>query len=258
MEDYNTEIAIKRLQKYTESAIFKIKQYQKLGYKVERIVLAMLGDIIESSEKHKNSARATDTSTPAQIQNSIENLYKYLIVPLGNLQIEMDVICVTGNHDWNDHGINMFYPGREHYSWIIYKTLELLSKEVGFNWMNYNVAEGCFAEHQIYGHTIVYEHGVGVNVDHKKMQTRADSRAKQLQKHVTYFRMGDKHNVSRFNEDTLVCNGAFFGGDSKGVEYSGINCYTALAGQIMFAYVPRKDERLPIFDSFVIQLQHVK
>jgi hypothetical protein len=75
---------------------------------------------------------------------------------------------------------------------------------------------------------------------------------------ITYFRVGDKHHICRFNEDTLVVNGAFFGSDTEGTEYSGISGYESDAGQIMFFHVPRKDDRrLTIYDSFVIQLAHI-
>lgn len=259
MKDYNSDVALRRIQKYTQSALFKIEQHIKSGYQVEKIVLAILGDIIESSEKHKNSARATDCGTPEQIQKAIEYLHLELIYPIAATGIPLEVICVTGNHDHNDHGLQMFRPGREHYSWVIYKALELIGqRDIGLNAPVYHIPEGAFYLHKIYGHNILYEHGVGVSATESAMNMHLNKRIKQVGEFITYFRMGDKHNISRFNEDTLVVNGAFFGGDKEGVEYSGIMGYHACAGQIMFCWVPRGDERLPIYDSFIIQLQHIK
>lgn len=254
---YNSDIARKRLRAYAKSAIFKIKQHQNSGYNVERIVLSFLGDIIESSEKHKNSQRATDCSTPEQVRKAVEYLYIEIIKPLSELGISLDVICVTGNHDHDDHGIKMFEPGREHLSWVFYNMLKLICKEAGMKHVTFDIPKGVFATTEIYGHRILYEHGTGVPANEKAMLNRLNQRIRQLREHITYFRMGDKHNICRFNEDTLVVNGAFFGNDTKGIEYSGICGYHACAGQIMFCYVPREDERLPIFDSFIIQLQHI-
>ena len=258
MKDYDSQVAKRRMQNYTEAAIFKIKQHIKLGYNVERIVLALLGDIIESSEKHPNSQRSTDCSTPEQMRLAVEYLYKDVILPLSELGIKMDVICVTGNHDHDDHKIKMFEPGREHLSWVFYNMLKMLAEQSGLEHVAFEIPIGIFTTTSIYGHRILYEHGTGIGTAEKAMLGRLNQRIRQLKQHITYFRMGDKHNICRYNEDTLVVNGAFFGNDDLGIEYSGINGYHACAGQIMFCYVPRKDERLPIFDSFIIQLQHVK
>lgn len=100
MVNYNTDIALRRLTGYTEAALFKIKQHMDSGYKMERIILAIMGDIIESDKKHPNSARATDTGTASQIRNAIEGLYSLVLKPLATFcesnRIKMEVIAVTG------------------------------------------------------------------------------------------------------------------------------------------------------------------
>lgn len=94
--EYSTEVAIRRLQEYARVSIAQIQLKQEAGYDVERIVLVLLGDIIESDKKHANSARATDTGTAQQIADAIEYLHTLVIAPLAALGIEMEVICVTG------------------------------------------------------------------------------------------------------------------------------------------------------------------
>lgn len=260
MPGYNSEIAKKRIQEYARAAIFKINQHAVSGYKIERIVLAFLGDIIESSEKHSNSQRATDSSTPDQIKNAALWLYEYLLTPLASLGVQVDVKCVTGNHDWNDHGINQYNPGQEHYSWPLYHFMKFAAQREGLKNVAFDIPLGCFTYTEIYGHLVCYEHGVKVSASHASMDKRREQRGNQLKKFITFYRMGDKHNISRFNEDRLVVNGAFFGGDTEGREYSGIHGYDSLPAQIMLCYVPRKkgDPRLPLYDSFVIQLGHIK
>lgn len=260
MDGYNTEIARRRLQEYARALIFKIKEHQESGYNVERIVLAFLGDIIESSEKHKNSARATDSSTPRQIANASYFVFIDLLIPLAELGIRLDVICVTGNHDHNDHGIQMYKPGEEHYSVVFYEAWKHLCAAQGITNITFDIPSGYYTHTDIYGHGIIYEHGVGLSVQEKALNERLHRRSQQVGKFMSMFRMGDKHNISRFSNDTLVVNGAFFGQDRHASEYSGIMGFNAPAAQIIFFHVDRPDQRdlLPIYDSFVIQLQHIK
>lgn len=256
---YNTEIARKRIQKYCEAVIFKIKQHQKSGYKFDKIVLAMLGDLIESDKKHPNSARATDTSTAEQLANCQEYLFVYLIEPLAKLGIPMDVVCVTGNHDHDDHGLAQFAPGKNHLSWPLYHAMRMFTKARGYKHVSFSIPQGAFHLHEIYGHNVLYEHGVGVGATEASMFSRRAQRSQQLGKGITYFRMGDKHHISRYNEDTLVVNGAFFGGDCEGLDYSSINGYSSQPGQVIFFHVPRNEpNRLPVYDSFIIQLGHIQ
>ena len=257
--DFNTEIARKRLKKYGESLIYKIRQHEKANYKFDKIILALLGDIIESSEKAalKNSALSVDTHTNEQIINSVQYIYQYVIAPLQKLKIPIEVVCIPGNHDNRMNGMPMDRPGLLSDTWIIYNMLEMLSDD---RICTYKITSGLYDTSEVYGHTIVYEHGYGIPVQEKRMLERLNQRTRQEKKHITYFRMGDKHNISRFNEDTLVVNGAFFGNSpgDKGHDYSSAMGYSALAAQIVFFHVPRSDERLPCYDSFIIQLNHIK
>jgi len=258
MPNYNTEIAKKRIKAYTEAALFKINQHQKSGYIFDKIILALVGDIIESDKKHANSGRACDSGTAEQMANAQQAIFLDVIEPLARLGIPMDIIMVTGNHDHDGHGLNMFEPGKNHLSWALYHSLKYFTEFRGYSHVKSFIPVGCFHIHTIYNHNVLYEHGVGVSTSEASLKGRRQARSQQTRKMITYFRMGDKHNISRFNEDTLVVNGAFFGSDTEGTEYSGISGYESDAGQIMFFHVPRDDDRrLTIYDSFVIQLAHI-
>jgi len=258
MPNYNTEIAKKRIKAYTEAALFKIKQHQKSGYIFDKIILAILGDIVESDKKHANSGRACDSGTAEQLANAQKAIFLDVIEPLARLGIPMDVVMVTGNHDWDGHGLNMFEPGKNHLSWAMYHAIKDFTSYRGYSHVECFIPIGCFHVHQIYGHNVVYEHGVGTSPSEAGLKQRRQQRTQQIRKMITYFRMGDRHTICRFNEDTLVVNGAFFGSDTEGTEYSGISGYESDAGQIMFFHVPRADDRrLTIYDSFVIQLAHI-
>ena len=187
---YNTEIAIRRLQEYTDAAIDQIYQKIGAGYDIERIVLCLLGDIIESDKKHSNSARATDTGTAQQIADAVEYIYKLVIAPLAQMGAPMEVICITGNHDHDDHGIMMFQPGKQHLSWPLYQSLRLITEAAGIEHVQYIIPEGVFAVTEFYGQRCLYEHGVGVSVSESSMRSHKAKRAEQLNMPITYFRMG--------------------------------------------------------------------
>lgn len=254
---YNTPVARKRLFEYGRAALFQIEQKASVGYRVEKIVLALLGDIIESDKKHKNSARATDTGTAEQLYDAQEGLFLFVIEPLARLGIPMEVVCITGNHDWDDHGLNMFQPGKQQLSWPLYRTLEMLTHRVGYSNVTFDIPEGSYSVADFYGQLALYEHGVGVAASEQSMKAHKIKRAEQEKKHLTYFRMGDKHTVTSLNAGQMVVNGAFFGATAGGTEYSGIAGYSSCAAQWMGFHVARKDSRLTLYDSFTIQLEHV-
>ena len=254
---YNTTVAKARLFEFGRAALFQIMQKVAAGYRVERIVLGLLGDIIESDKKHKNSARATDSGTAQQMFDAQLGIFECIIEPLARLGIEMEVVCITGNHDWDDHGLNMFEPGRQQLSWPLYRSLELVTNRSGYAHVTFNIPVGSYALVDFYGQQALYEHGVGVANTESSMKAHKIKRAEQERCHITYFRMGDKHTVTTFNGGQMVVNGAFFGAGPGGTEYSGIAGYSSVPAQWMGFHVARKDKRLSLYDQFVVQLDHI-
>lgn len=257
MDDYNSEVAERRVNEWVVVALDRINQYIELGYRIDRIVLAVLGDVIESSQKHGlQSARACDTGTAEQIRHATEILFQ-VVQRLSQVGVPMDVICITGNHDWDGHGLFMFNPGKEQLSWPLYKAVEAMCSIAGYD-AEFYIPQGAFHVHDIYGTKVLYEHGVGVGANYNQMKNHLAKRTDQLKSYITLFRMGDKHNISQFNNNRLVVNGAFFGDSRSGEEYSGIAGYDGEPAQIMFAHTRRTDDRrTTIFDSLAIQLGHI-
>lgn len=254
---YNTLVARNRLYEYGRALLFQIEQKAAVGYRIEKIVLGLLGDIIESDKKHANSARATDTGTAEQMYDALLHIFELVVEPLARLGIPMDVVCITGNHDWDDHGINMFEPGKQHLSWPLYRMLELVTRRSGYTHVAFTIPEGSYAVVDFYGQKALYEHGVGVANTEASMKAHKIKRAEQERAHITYFRMGDKHTVTTFNGGQMVVNGAFFGAGPGGTEYSGIAGYSSVPAQWMGFHVARNDNRLTIYDQFVVQLDHI-
>jgi len=258
MSGYDSGIAVNRLEYYTEQVLMAIEDKIEQGYVIDKIILGMLGDIIESDMKHSNSAQACDNSTSEQIKLAIEHLSTGLVEPIAQLGFPVDCVMITGNHDWDGNGLNMYKPGRTHLSYPMYFAVQEIIKAKGYSNVSFVIPEGSFYTTEIYGMGVLYEHGVGVSTSEAAMSKRKMQRSEQLRKHLTYFRMGDKHNISRFNEDTYIVNGAFFGGDKEGTDYSSISGYSSDPAQLIVFHTPREDDRLTVCDSKTIQLIHIK
>lgn len=252
---YNTAVARKRMFEYTRSALFQIEQKVSVGYRIERIVLGLLGDIIESDKKHENSGKATDSTTAEQLYDALSGIFELVVEPLARLGIPMDIIGIVGNHDWDGHGMNMFEPGKSMLTWPLYRSMELLTNRCGYNHVTWHVPEGSYGTVDFYGQLALYEHGYGVANNEAALKRHKVNRSEQEQKFITYIRLGDKHTVTSYNAGQLVVNGAFFGSGAGGGEYSEIAGYSSIPGQWMGFHVPRrKPNMLTLYDTFVIQL----
>ena len=259
MDGYDSKVAERRVDEWCTVVLERINMYITLGFKIDKIVLALLGDIIESSAKHGlQSARACDTGTAVQIQMATDLIFHRVIRRLAEVGVPMDIVCITGNHDWDGNGLFMFKPGREQLSWPMYHAIKSMTEIAGIN-AEFFIPEGAFHVHQIYNTRVLYEHGVGVAAGYNQMKQHLAKRTDQLKKYITLFRMGDKHNICQYNNNRYVVNGAFFGDNRQGDEYSGIAGYDGEPAQIMFAHIKRKtDRRTTIWDSLAIQLGHIK
>lgn len=256
--NYNSKVAARRVRAYGDALVQKIKQHMHSGYEVELIKLVVLGDVIESDKKHANSARGCDIGTAEQMRWATE-LMVHLIGQLVGTGVKVQVVMVTGNHDHDGHGLSSYMPGQEHLSWPMYHATKLISEARFGEAVEFVIPKGAFHLENIYGQNVLYEHGCGVASSQAGMEKRRDQRAQQLGKHISMYRQGDKHNICRFNNDRLITNGAFFGSDSIGGEYSSILGYQNEPSQLILFHVPRapNDPRSTVFDTFTIQLGHI-
>lgn len=259
MSGYNSDIAEARVREYGEVACAEIWRRIGEGWDFDKIVFAVLGDLIESDRKHLNSGRGCDSSTPEQMACATRIVYQHIIQPLSNFGIPMEIVCVTGNHDHDGHGMEMAFPGRHHLSFPIFHSWKLLIEAQDTDHVTLHIPDGPFHVVDYYGQKALYEHGHKCGISEKSLQDRRGQRSVQVREHLTYFRMGDKHNASRFACDSLVVNGAFFGDCDQGSDYNSIMGYDNRPWQLMFFHVPRSDEfRTTLYDSFAIQLGHIR
>lgn len=255
-EHYNTEKAIKCLEQYGREIMEYIVTKQE-HYNIERIIFASLGDIVEDHLKHGvQSAVSTDSGLSEQMANAIVHLWEKVLAPICNLGIKVDVMCIAGNHGSSQHkGMDMYKAGLYSYDYTIYKTLELVVRATNLKNVNFIIPEGVFGYLNIYGNYAVYEHGYFNTSTEKSMSDQMKKRGQQIKKHVEYFRCGDLHHTCSYDCHRIILNGAFFGIDEGGTEYSGILGFSSIPSQVIVLHTEEeKLGRTTAKDFHLIQL----
>lgn len=234
-QGYNKQAAKLELCEYGNKITAKLDDP---AYEYDRVVVALLGDLVEDHLKHGvESAVSTDCGLAEQIQLAITHLWNYIIRPIACYGIPVEVNCVAGNHGSSQHkGMDMFKAGLYSYDYPIYKTLELLCQNTGYDNVTFNIPEGVFATTEIYGKTVLYEHGYLNGATEKSMSDQMRMRGQQVKKYIEYFRIGDMHHVVSYDCGKMVLNGAFFGADNEGTEYSGVMGFSAIPAQVMMVH----------------------
>ena len=235
---YNSKIAQKALKNYGEGILGLIKEREG-KYQFERIVFALIGDLAEDHSKHGvSSAVSCDNGLSEQLHDAIEGIWKYVLKPMADLGIEMDVICVTGNHASSMHkGMDSFMAGRFSYDFVIHKTLESFCRISGMDHVTFNIPDGTFGHLEIYNKHVIYEHGYHNPCTEKGMTDQMRKRGSQLKIHPTYWRQGDRHHHACFGQGELILNAAFFGIEQEGIEYSGILGFDSIPNQTVCIHV---------------------
>ena len=208
---FNSETAMKGLKIYGEGILKEIQQ-KRDKFKIERIVLELLGDLCEDHSKHGvGSAISTDCGLSEQIVLATEGIWEYVLKPLAGLGVEMEVVCIVGNHGSSTHkGMGSFKEGKYSYDYTVFKSLEKFTELSGMKNVEFNIPEGTFGHTTIYGKHVILEHGYHNNPSEKGMVDQMRKRGAQLKVHPTYWRQGDRHHHITYGQGEQILNGAFF------------------------------------------------
>ena len=240
---YNSKTCIKAMEQYGKCLLQEIED--KSGkFRVEKVVLELLGDLVEDGEKHGiQSAISTDSGMSEQIVLVTEALWEHVLLPLANLGVEMEVVCIVGNHGASTRkGMGSFKEGKYSFDYIIFKSLEKFSELARLDKVTFNIPEGTFGTTQIYGRNVILEHGYNNNTTEKGMVDQMRKRGAQLKVHPTYWRQGDKHHFMCYGNGEQICNAAWFGVDSEALEYSGILGFSSIPCQTLVWHTDEKVE----------------
>jgi hypothetical protein len=241
-----------RVRKVAESVIKEIRREAK-SFNVEKVILAMIGDIIENADFHgQESEKGCEFSTSRQVQEAINSMFYDLILPIAMTGIKVHIPCVTGNHDRIGQHKTYSKPGEDNLTYIIYSTLELLCKQSGLSNVTFEITKGLYTLVQVYGNNIVYEHGDEIkNINRDTMANAMAKRQVQLGKIVHFYRIGHWHEPTQYGQGRMMVNGSVPGQDS----YADSKGFCSEAVQIMNYYVETAKRNTCFFRSFPIYLQ---
>lgn len=256
-DTFNLDICKRRIQYLAQTLIKEIERNSS-QYDVERIILALLGDMIESATMHGlESASGCEFGNSRQVWECIDSLFDDLFVPVAiyaqKKGIIIDVVGVAGNHDRTEAKRTMHYPGESNLTLIIYKALEKLCKRSGFKHITFDIPKGAYTTLEVYGNKILYEH-----FDNAKACTRIalekllSDRIKQIGEHIEYARGGHFHESTMFGLGKIIDNGSVCGQDS----YADMLGFDSVASQTLNYYV-KSDRKRSFYRTFPINLEKI-
>ena len=250
---FNHTVARNRMRHLTEVLLKEIRDKQ-LIFNVDRIIIALIGDIIESASMHLlESMVGSEFGNSEQVQVAIESLWHDVIVPVASLGIPIDVPAVTGNHDRSETKQTYHYPGKSNLTWIIYKTLEMLSVEAGFKNVKFHIAEDAYLVLPIYKENCLYEHGNYSKNTKDALENQMRKRSTQLNTMIHYIRQGHWHTYYNYERGRMIGNESLCGQDS----FANVLGFDSKAGQTINMYIETKDRPTSFYTSFPVCLSHI-
>lgn len=226
----------------------------KEHYSVSKIILALLGDIIESFSMHGlESAAACELGNMEQIQSAIESLFYDVVVPLAKTGLEIQAVCITGNHDRTETNRTYVTPGRSNVTWVIYNMLKMLSGAHGLKNVTFTIPEGPYAVVGIYGFKCLYEHGdqKGISTAKQVLTKHLANRSRQVGEVLHFLRIGHFHEYTCYGRGEIIINDSVPGPDG----YSDAHGYNSHAGQTLNFYIATKERPNCFYKSFPIYLK---
>jgi len=248
----NCEEIRRRVRKISESIIKEIERESK-SFNVEKLILAMIGDIIENAEMHiMESQKGCEFGSSRQIDEAIESIWFDLLLPLALTGIQIHVPCITGNHDRNGTKKTYQKPGEDNFTYVIYKALKRMAEQSDLKNVTFDIVRGIYTSVDVYGNTIVYEHGDELkNINRDTMNNLMSKRQTQLGKVVHFYRVGHFHEPVTYGQGRLMVNGSVPGQD----DYAEGKGFASEALQILNYYVETEKRNTCFFRSFPIYLQ---
>jgi hypothetical protein len=156
--EYNPEIAQKRLNNYFANLVKLITHHQK-NYRIKRHIIGILGDVI-SGFIHEE-LRQTNSFTPLEaisyIKQQLISGFAYL---QENLDVDnIDIVCIVGNHGRMTDKLHFNNLTETSYEYFLYKDLEEMCRLMKFNKIQFIIPKASMAIVDIYGKNYLFEHG---------------------------------------------------------------------------------------------------
>jgi hypothetical protein len=160
LNEYNLAIAEQRVTFYFKRLMYMINQVRRAGYRVDTLVLGLLGDFI-TGYIHEELEESNEL-TPVQASLFIQNL---LIKGLRFLSengkfTKIIVPCTPGNHGRTTKKKRFITGYKNSYEWLMYNNIRDLLKQIGgYDNIEIIVPESEFIYLDLYGYINKFSHG---------------------------------------------------------------------------------------------------
>lgn len=233
-KEFNLVKARERMKYLTSKVLQEIHLHSK-SYNVDELIIACLGDIIESATMHGiESMRSSEFGNSKQVMVAIQSLYEDVMIPLYHTGLPIRFVGVTGNHDRTDVKRTYNNPGEENLTYIIYNTLRMMMNSSGAKNIKYNIPIEPYAIESIYRNKALYEHydNAAANTNHA-LRNLMMKRQSQSGVVLDFMRGGHFHEPAIYGRGTIITNGCVPGQDS----FAEVLGYSTEATQLLNTYV---------------------
>lgn len=251
-KEFDLETARSRMKQLSDVLLKEIERSSVL-YNVHRVIIALIGDIIESYTMHAlESARSCEFGNSKQVYWAIHSIFNDLILPVALRGIAVEVPAVTGNHDRTEKDRTFNNPGSENLTWIIYHALKDLCEAKGLKNVTFHIPEGPYCILPVYRNKILYEHGDNTaNANRSSLEQHLSKRQSQTKTIIDFFRLGHYHEYTVYGRGRIIVNGSLPGQDS----FADVLGFDTVATQALNAYVETDKRPTCFYRSFPIYLK---
>ena len=212
------------------------------GYNVNEIIISLIGDVIESYTMHGGeSALSCEFGNSRQIQEAMDGLFNYVILPIARTGVSIHIPAVAGNHDRTEKNRTFNYPGENYVTWIIYNAIKKYCELAGLDNVTFDIPKDSYTTYDLFGkHTILYEHLDNISSPTKKvLDELIKKRERQVEKRISMIRGGHWHELAIFDRGRAIVNESVCGQDS----FAKVKGYASSPGQVINFYID--DDNLP-------------
>jgi len=239
-EQFDLTVCRERIREVVRVTLEELER-SKRHYSVSRIIVALLGDIIESFSMHGLESAA------------IQSLFYDVIVPMAKTGLTIDVVGVTGNHDRTEYDRTYVTPGKKNVTWVIYNMLKMLAEAHKLTNVSFLIPEGPYQVLDVYDNKVLYEHGdaKGVSTNKQVLIKHLANRSRQVGEILNFLRLGHFHEYTCYGRGEIIINDSVPGPDG----YSDAHGYNSCSGQTLNFYIETKERPNCFYKSFPIYLK---
>jgi len=160
LNEYNLAIAEQRITLYFKRLMYMVNQARRAGYRVDNLVLGLLGDFITGyiHEELEEVNELTPVQATLFVQNLLVKGIKFLSEN-GKFN-KITIPCVPGNHGRTTKKKRYTSGYKNSYEWLMYNNIRNLFNEIGgYDNVEFIIPESEFIYLDLFGYMNKFSHG---------------------------------------------------------------------------------------------------